>query len=234
MAAGCATTVPPETDEFPEAQDVKLLLQPGDVLRIRFAYWPELDEEQTIRPDGLISLQLAGEVTAAGKTPGELREELLSLYEDKLIDPVINVVVHALASHRVYVGGEVLAPGLVPIQGKLTLLEAIMHCGGFNKETARISSVVVIRRREGQQFAKSVDLRNMLESAQSETFYLEPYDVVFVPRTAIDRVDQFVEQYINKIVPRNLHASFGYSVYEDRDPVETTNVPVTGIQLTAP
>ena len=52
-------------------------LQPGDEVEVKFYYTPELDITQMVRPDGNIALQLIGEVVVQGKTPGELREELL-------------------------------------------------------------------------------------------------------------------------------------------------------------
>ncbi|HRK36042.1 MAG TPA: polysaccharide biosynthesis/export family protein [Candidatus Hydrogenedentes bacterium] len=209
---GCLTT-PPPSESFPVAAEPKVVLQPGDVLQVKFLYWPELNEEkQAIRPDGKISLQLVGDVQAEGRTPDELRTDLLSIYEDKLIEPEIAVVVNSLDSHRVYVGGEVMQPGLVMISGRLTALEAIMQAGGFKKQSAKMASVVVIRQREGKQFSQSLDLRKAIESPESEPFLLEPYDIVFVPRSNIDQIDQWVDQYINQIVPRSLHYSFTHDV----------------------
>lgn len=210
--SGCMTT-PPFADSFPAAAEPTVVLKPGDVLQVKFLYWPELNEEkQSIRPDGKISLQLVGDVQAEGHTPEELRNHLLDLYQDKLIDPEIAVVVSSLDSHRVYVGGEVLSPGLVMINGRLTALEAIMQAGGFRKESAKMSSVVVVRQRDGAQYARTIDLRKSIEEPQSEPFLLEPYDIVFVPRTAIDQVDQWVDQYINQIIPRSLHYNFTHEV----------------------
>lgn len=212
--SGCITT-PPPSESFPVAAEPKVVLQPGDVLQVKFLYWPELNEEkQSIRPDGKISLQLVGDVQAQGRTPDELRSDLLGLYEDKLIEPEISVVVNSLDSHRVYVTGEVQNPGLVMINGRLTALEAIMQSGGFLKESAKKRTVVVVRQREGQQFATTLDLRKALEEPESEPFLLEPYDMVFVPPTNIDQVDQFVEQYVNRIIPRSVHWGFQYDLNE--------------------
>ncbi|MBX7259791.1 MAG: polysaccharide export protein [Candidatus Hydrogenedentes bacterium] len=211
VSFGCATT-PEPSESFPVAQDPVLLLKPGDVLQVKFLYWPELNEEgQTIRPDGRISLQLVGEVVAEGKEPEVLRQELLGLYKDKLLQPEISVVVRSLDSHRVYVGGEVLAPGLVPVNGRLTALEAIMQAGGPRKESSKLSTVVIVRQQDGQQYATTLDLRNALESPQSSSFELAPRDIVYVPRTAIDRVDQWVDKYINQIIPRSVHANFTFT-----------------------
>jgi protein involved in polysaccharide export with SLBB domain len=210
--SGCVTT-PPPSESFPAAAEPKVVLEPGDVLQVKFLYWPELNEEkQSIRPDGKISLQLVGDVQAQGKTPDELRSDLLNVYQDKLIEPEISVVVNALDSHRVYVSGEVQNPGLVMINGRLTALEAIMQAGGFLKESAKKRTVVVVRQRDGKQFSTTLDLRKALEETESDPFLLEPYDIVFVPPTNIDQVDQFVEQYVNKIVPRSVHWGFTYDL----------------------
>ncbi|MCC6694675.1 MAG: polysaccharide export protein [Candidatus Hydrogenedentes bacterium] len=217
FCAGCATT-PEPAESFPIAQEPRVVLKPGDVLQVKFLYWPELNEEyQSIRPDGKISLQLVGEVHAEGLEPAQLRQELLTLYQDKLIDPEISVVVRSLDSHRVYVGGEVLSPGLVPIQGQLTALEAIMQAGGPRKQSAKMNSVVIVRQQDDRQYATTIDLRESLESPESIAFELAPRDIIYVPRTAIDRVDQWVDQYINQVIPRSVHTNFTLTKELDSD-----------------
>lgn len=212
VMTGCLSTPPEEHGSWPAYDTPVVKLQPGDVIQVKFTYWPELDDEQAIRPDGLISLKLVGDVKAQDMTPDELRTDLLARYGDKLKGPDITVVVSEYATHRVYVGGEVLQPGVIPIQGKLTVLEAIMQAGGFNKTTAKLANVVVVRQRDGKYFSRSLDLRKAIEQPESDTFLLEPRDVVFVPRTAIDKVDQFVEQYINQIIPRSVYWNLTYDL----------------------
>jgi protein involved in polysaccharide export with SLBB domain len=216
LAIGCTTSTAPRygaEDSILAAEPQKeLLLQAGDVVDVEFVYWPELSREQAIRPDGKVSLALVGEVQAEGLTPAQFHTALMEAYRDKITDPEINVVVAGLESHRVYVGGEVRAPGVVPITGRMTALQAVMQAGGFTKESAKMREVVVIRQEAGGQHATVLDLSEPMKVAQSDPFYLQPHDVVFVPRTTIDRVDQWVEQYINKIVPRNLHYTFSETV----------------------
>ncbi len=211
ILAGCATHTPKDTGEFPAVGNPDLSLKPGDEVQVLYTYWPDLDLQQQVRPDGKIALKMIGEVEAEGKTPAQLREELVGLYSDKLKDPDISVVVAGLGSHRVYVGGEVLQPGLIPITGRITLLEAIMQAGGPNKSTARLRDVVLVREVNGQRYAKNFDLRKSFSDPTSESIELQPYDVVFIPRTAIDRIDQWVDQYVNQIVPRNFQATYVWS-----------------------
>jgi polysaccharide export outer membrane protein len=111
----------------------------------------------------------------------------------------------------VYVGGEVQQPGMIQINGRLTLLEAIMQAGGPANRSARIRDVILVRERDGKRYARTYDLRDSFGKGESESIELQPYDVVFIPRTAIDRLDQWVDQYINGLVPRNFQATYVWS-----------------------
>ena len=99
---------------YPEPE---VRLSPGDVLEIRFFYTPELNVEQTIRPDGKIMLQLVGDVEAQGKTPNELKEHLNVLYQEHLGKLDITVIVLTFSNRRVFVGGQVETPGGIPMPG---------------------------------------------------------------------------------------------------------------------
>ena len=233
ILGGCITKTPPaEPDDWPEAKEVKVVLQPGDMIDVRYLYWSDFDQQQFVRPDGKLTLPLVGAVDVAGLTPEELTEHLNAIYADKLKDPEIVVIVRALDSQRVYVGGEVHRPGLVRMSGRITALEAIIESGGFVTLSAKVSSVVIIRHRDGKRYARSLDLRKALEKPNSEPFYLEPFDVVFVPRTAIDRVDQYVEQYLNRIIPRNVYMNFGLQRYYQTDTDDVDQRTPTQYQLT--
>ena len=216
-ANGCQHTPPVDSPEWPEAQEPVLRIQPGDKLLVSFTYTPELNEEQLVRPDGKISLALIGGVDAAGKSPEELRETLLSTYASKLKSPEINVVIRGLESHKVYVSGEVLQPGIVPMSGPTTALQAIMASGGFQKRSAQVSTVVILRQRGDRQYGRTIDLRKELENAESEPFYLEPFDIIYVPRTGIDRVNQWVDQYVNGIIPDNVGLGLNYTFFREVD-----------------
>ena len=178
-----------------------LTLGPGDGIDVKFFHNPELNESQTVRPDGKITLQLVGEVTAQGKTPEELRAELVKLYTPELKIPEVAVIVKSLSDRRVYVGGEVNKPGIVPMPGRLTALEAIIEAGGFKMETAKVKSVVVIRQREGKFHGSLLDFRTALKGEGGQPFYLEPRDIIYVSQTAIVEVDQWVDQYIWRMLP---------------------------------
>ncbi len=178
-----------------------VLLKPGDEIEVKFYYTPELDITQTVRPDGKMSLQLIGEIDVRGKSPSGLREELLKLYMPHLKKPEIAVIVRSLVSRRVYVGGQVITPGVIDMPAELDVLEAIMEAGGFILPEAEVKNVVIIRHLDGQRYAYSVDLGSVLKGEGSQTFYLQPQDIVYVPRTKITKLGQWVDQHINKLIP---------------------------------
>ncbi len=209
MIIGCGTIPFMKPTETEPDRLPKFTLGAGDVLEFRFFYNPELNDTQAVRPDGKIMLQLAGEVSVQGKTPSELREELVKLYTPELKKPEVTVVVRSLYERRVYVGGEVRTPGLITIAGSLTAFEAMMQAGGFNPTTANLSSVIIIRHKDGKRYGGKLDFSEVLKGKEGPSFLLEPRDIVYVPRTAIVEVNQFIDQYINRMMPRTgLGASY--------------------------
>lgn len=209
LPLSCATN--PRAPAFEEmalpSAPPQAVIQPGDLLEVKFVYWDHLNESQTVRPDGMISLPLVTEVKAAGLTPGELHAQLMDLYRDELKNPEITVLLRTEESRRVYVGGEVNTPGLVELRGRLTAMEAIMAAGGLQKASARLENVLVIRRIDGHLYARTLNLRGHFKEANLAPFFLEPNDIVFVPRTHIDRANQWVDQYVNRMIPDMIYFS---------------------------
>jgi len=212
-----------------------LVVRTGDVLKIEFAYHSELNATQTVRPDGKISLRLVNEINVAGLGPEEVRQRLLESYGSILKAPEITVVVQT-EQRFVFVGGEVAIPAgqfpvRIPLTGPLTPMEAIMQAGGLKNASAKISNVLIIRRIGGKQYARTIDLRTAFRSGECEPFFLEPGDIVFVPRTKIDRANQWVSQYMNKLVPEWIRVNLGYS-YVNSDVTGDYSTTTTSPTLT--
>lgn len=187
------------------------VLRPGDRLDVKFFYNPELNEAVTIRPDGRISLQLVGEQQAAGLTPMDLERQLEEAYSRDLKTPEVSVIVTDVNGYAVYVDGEVGTPGPVSIEGGMTVLEVISRAGGFS-EDARRNDVILIRRmpnREPQVAVLNLDAA-INGSDLAQDVRLQPHDIVYVPRTAIADLNQFMAQYFRNNLP--LPFSFGYAL----------------------
>jgi polysaccharide export outer membrane protein len=110
-------------------------------------------------------------------------------------------MVRSLYERRIYVGGEVNKPGLMEMPGEMTLLEAIMQAGGFNLEKAEVQNIVVARVTDGKQYGYGFDLKDALAGKEVQPFYLKPRDIVYVPRTSIVDANQWISQYLYKLIP---------------------------------
>ncbi|MBP1747623.1 MAG: polysaccharide export protein [Deltaproteobacteria bacterium] len=179
------------------------IIAPGDILDIKFLNNPELNEiGVTVRPDGRISLQLAPEIKAAGLAPNQLREQLNQKYSADVKKPDVNIVVRSFSDQKIFVDGEVVLPGLVELKGPTTVMRAISQARGL-RETARISNVIVIRKDfEGNPMATNINLAKVINGTDmAQDIHLMPYDIVYVPKSNIARVNKFVDEYINRVVP---------------------------------
>ena len=185
------------------------VLQPGDEITIKVFELPELEETVRIRPDGRISVQLIDEVIASGLTPGELDDVITAGYEEFYKDPKVSVIVRDLANAKIFVGGEVAAPGLFPFRGKLTLPGAIFLAGGL-RNTGKAQDVYLLRDSgTGSPLVMQINLKDVLKKGDPDVV-LQPFDVVWVPKKKIARVNLFVDQYIRQVLPFDMTAGFTY------------------------
>jgi polysaccharide biosynthesis/export protein len=184
-------------------------LQVGDQLDIKFFYNPELNEQATVRPDGRISLQLVHEIMVAGLTPVELTELLTKKYSSELKKPEITVIVRSFGGQKIYVDGEVARPGMLSLVGFTTVLHSISQAGGV-KDSARTTEVIVIRRGlDNKPLVIPVNLEKAIDGTDmSQDIVLRAFDIVYVPKSPIANVNQWVDQYIRKNLP--VTPGFGY------------------------
>ena len=152
----------------------------GATLEIVFPSAPNLNTVQKVGVDGTIILQLVGQVYVLGKTIEELKQELLKLYETELLDEEV-LISMGTSGHSVYVTGNVLRPGKVPLDKPLTVLEAIMEAGGYGAG-ADLEEVSVIRYYSGRNVTYYLDLEPVLSGGPVSPFYLRPGDIVTVPQ----------------------------------------------------
>jgi protein involved in polysaccharide export with SLBB domain len=156
----------------------------GDSVKISFPAAPELNQTQKIGSDGTLSLPLIGEVTAAGKTIGELQVELARLYKPQLQDNevIVNLDTRAVP---VVVSGAVQKPGKIVFERPATVLEAIMEAGGFTPE-ADLKKVSLIRIVKGEHETQLFDLRPVLRGKPTPAIYCSGGDVIYVPEKLLN------------------------------------------------
>lgn len=210
FAAGCAK---PATAPPPPREVLEYRLEPGDLVEVKVYGAEELDQEMQVRPDGRISFSPLGEVDAVGRTPAELDAELTALLAQDFASPELTVFVKKFVNQNVYVGGEVDNAGIVPIRDRMTSLMAVVQAGGF-LDTAQVSNIVVLRNGEGGREVHVVDARRVF-AGESPDLVLAPYDVVYVPRSIIARVNMFVDQHIRRVLPFTLMGGANYNYVND-------------------
>jgi len=214
---GCAAKSPEESDiraastaSVSPACDVTAAIdeprayriQPNDQLDISFYLSPELHQNLTVRPDGDISIPIAGNVHAQGLTPGQLEKSLDQLYALELRDPKSTVRIDKSPWQVVYVEGQVAKPGAVPLQPGMTAIQAIAASGGLT-DAAGASKVVLIRRDAcGNPHGEKLQLDKVLNQKNNEEdVALLPADLLIVPRSGIAQFDLNIKQYVRDAMP---------------------------------
>lgn len=185
VLAGCQTPPPvfPGADGQPAnspAHTESIVLREGDEIRITFPNSHSMDATQAIRRDGNINLPLVGEVKAAGKTPDQLKADLMKLYADKIDARDITVELLS-SSFPVFVSGAVLRPEKVLSNHPITALEAIMEAGGPDYSRANLKAVKVLRQENGGLRSYILNLKAVLDGNSQEQFYMKPSDIIYVP-----------------------------------------------------
>jgi polysaccharide export outer membrane protein len=200
-------------------------IQVGDLLDVRLMLNPELNEEVSVRPDGRISTTVVTDEVAYNRTVPELAAALRQDYAKDLRNPRLSVVVKSFSPTRIYVGGEVNSPGeMINIGPTLTLSQAIARAGG-HKVRGDSDSIFIIRRGPGDvpQFF-SVRYTDVIKGRDATAdVRLAPYDVVYVPKTGIAEVFDFVQQYLLNFVPIN----WGFSYVVGNGGGNSTVIPQT-------
>jgi len=156
---------------------------PEDVLNITVWRNVDLSREVTVRPDGRISLPLIGDITAVGRTPAQLSEDISSKLKEYKENPQVSIVVKEVNSYAIYVLGEVVKPGKYPLRSKTTLLQAITIASGFTATAAR-NKIVVFRFAKdgaGQIKMKASYDDIVLRDGSNQNFEMKPGDQIVVP-----------------------------------------------------
>jgi len=131
-----------------------------DLLQISVFGVEDLDKEVRVNSNGQISLPLVGGVMAGGRTIPELELELAKKYANGFLqNPQVSVFVKEYSSQRITLEGAVKKPGIYPITGRTSLLQAIALAEGVDDKVADLGGIVLMRQVEGKRQAAVFDLR---------------------------------------------------------------------------
>ena len=179
-----------------------MLLHPGDDIEIKFTWLPELNQRQMIRADGNIALPYAGVLPAAGLTPSQLQSTLQAEYAKHLRKPELYIILHTFRPQSIFVGGEVQTPGRLAWEPGMNLVGALLAAGGPERTHSRVKEIYVIRQVGSDRYIAVVDLSGLGKGELPPDLKIYPDDIIFVSRSRISRLNQWVDQYINKMIPQ--------------------------------
>ena len=170
----------PSAGQAPEKTDAtekRYVIGSLDVLYIRVWNNQNLTGPVDVRPDGMISLPLVGELKADGLTVAELRDVIKAHLSDFLNSPEVDVQVTRVNSKKVYLVGAVNRPGPLLLISSMTVSEALFSAGGF-RDFANQKKIYVLRGTKKFNFNyKEVILGKHLE----QDIRLENGDKIIVP-----------------------------------------------------
>jgi polysaccharide export outer membrane protein len=180
----------------PPGRDSTYRIGPGDLLKLEVFEVEELSSEERVSEDGVIVMPLIGAVQVGGRTPREAEQQIADvLGRNYLQNPQVNIFVSEYASQDVTVSGSVEKPGVYPIKGRTTLLQAIAMAGGVNR-LAKEEEVVIFRA-QGTPSAKAyvVDLAKVQQGALPDPVLVAD-DRVVVPESGTALFLEGLKDYI--------------------------------------
>lgn len=189
---GCASTSEEENTEShnnviitKHTSVIKYKIGIDDLIQVNVWRNPELTVTVPVRPDGMISMPLIGDVKAGGFTPEEVAISIKVALRKYIRDPNVTIIITELRSHeylsRVRITGAVEAPISIPYRQGMTVLDAVLAAGSVSQFAAP-NRTKVFRKRINETEVIDVDLGDILLKGELGTnVELRPGDVVTVP-----------------------------------------------------
>lgn len=166
--------------ELGEAAAGDYLIATGDLLAVRVYEQDAVSTRGRVRPDGKISVPLAGEVRALRRRPAELAREIEALLKPFVRAPTVSVIVEEIQPVRVSVLGEVARPGVFVLDPGAGVLQALASAGGTTEFAARDRIFVVRRMSGGAPIRIRFSLAKLTGDSRAAGFMLTQGDVVMV------------------------------------------------------
>ncbi len=157
----------------------RYVIGPEDSLEITVWKEPTLSGSVPVRPDGMISLALVGDLPAAGLTPMALSADISQRLRKYIQDPIVNVVVLGVNSQRVFLVGEVGKVGPLMLTPGMTVLQAIVTAGGLS-QFANSKHIYILRKVGGREQKLLFNYKQALKG-ENQGVSLLPGDTIVVP-----------------------------------------------------
>ncbi len=152
----------------------------SDVLTVTVWKEPTLSGSILVRPDGMISVPLLGDVQASGLTPLQLADQIAKKLKKYVQDPNVSVVMSQIHSKVVYMLGEVTKKGPIDMTPNMTVLEAISSAGGLT-DYANTKKMYILRNEAGTHQKIPVHYKDALKGNSAFNLVLKSGDTIVVP-----------------------------------------------------
>jgi polysaccharide export outer membrane protein len=164
----------------PPTDSARYLIGTDDSLQVTVWKEPTLSGTFPVRPDGMISLALVGDIAAAGRTPMQLGTDLAERLKKFINDPTVTVTVMAVNSKRIFMLGEVAHIGPISLTSSMSPLQAISAAGGLTP-FANKSHIYILRGEQGKQKKIPFDYKKAIKDGNQQGVVLLPGDTIVVP-----------------------------------------------------
>ena len=156
-------------------------LGPEDVLEISVWKDEALTKEAVVRPDGMVSFPLIGQIRAAGRTVEDLQREIQRKISRYVPDAPVTVMVLKIGSPKIYVVGKVNDPGVYIMGHYLRVMQALAMAGGTTTFADR-DDIMIIREDKGRQIIMKFNYDRVASGRDlQKNITLKPGDTVVVP-----------------------------------------------------
>ena len=179
--AGAAVAAPPAPSTGPLA-DSTYTVKAGDTLLVSVWKEPDLQGPVLVRPDGMFSFPLTGQLDARNKSVAELQQELTTKLKKFISDPVVTVSIQEIKGNKVDVIGQVQKPGDFVVNPRVDVMQALSMAGGTTPFAA-LGDIMILRRTDtGQQQALPFKYTDVVRGRNlQQNIMLQAGDVVVVP-----------------------------------------------------
>jgi polysaccharide export outer membrane protein len=217
MTLGCLAAKPAPPPIAPPT--VGYIVGAPDVLSVNILPDPVIEREVVVRPDGKISIDLIGDIQAAGRSPLEIAAEIQEAIGRFKRDASVSVTVLSSPSQFVTIYGEVARPGVLPLDTETRVAEAIGRVGG-PRPFASLGGIRLIRTRAGETRIISIDLGDIQDGDLSTNYIVKKGDFIVVPPTILAKVGYVMQMLLFPFQPLLSGASQVGSVYTGYDTVQ--------------
>ena len=198
IGAGCAS---PNTAPPPKAKAFETYrVGAPDVLSITILPDPKIEREVVVRPDGMISIDLVGDVPAGGRSVEEIAQDVQKRIARYKRGAVVTVGVKRATSTSVTLLGEMAGNRAFALLKETRVAEAIGLSGGLTN-FANKDAIRVIRHVSGETVVYIVDMDAILAGDLRTNILLAGGDIIYAPPTLWAKIGHAINAVLYPFQP---------------------------------